>query len=30
MLYTKPTYTHQYLQAQSCHRDVYKNSILYR
>ena len=26
-LYTKPTDTHQYLHATSCHRAVYKNSI---
>ena len=28
-LYTKPTNTHQYLHATSCHRAVYKNSIAY-
>ena len=28
-LYTKPTDTHQYLHATSCHRAVYKNSIAY-
>ena len=27
--YTKPTDTHQYLHATSCHRAVYKNSIAY-
>ena len=26
-LFTKPTDTHQYLHATSCHRSVYKNSI---
>ena len=26
-LYCKPTETHQYLHAQSCHRNVYKGSI---
>ena len=29
-LYCKPTNTHQYLHAQSCHRNVYKGSIPYR
>ena len=28
-LYCKPTDTHQYLHAQSCHRNVYKGSIAY-
>ena len=28
-LYCKPTDTHQYLHAKSCHRDVYKGSIAY-
>ena len=29
-LYCKPTDTHQYHDAQSCHRNVYKGSIAYR
>ena len=28
-LYCKPTDTHQYLHAQSCRRNIYKNSIAY-
>ena len=28
-LYCKPTDTHQYLHAQSCHRNLYKTSIAY-
>ena len=28
-LYCKPTDTHQYLHAQSCHRNIYKKSIAY-
>ena len=28
-IYTKPTDTYQYLQATSCYRAVYKNSIAY-
>ena len=28
-LYCKPTDTHQYLHAQSCHSNVYKGSIAY-
>ena len=28
-LYCKPTDTHQYLHAQSCHRNVYKKCIIY-
>ena len=28
-LYCKPTDTHQYLHAESCHSNVYKGSIAY-
>ena len=28
-LFTKPTDTHQYLHATSCHRSIYKRSIPY-
>ena len=28
-LYCKPTDTHQYLHAQSCHRNLYKKPIAY-
>ena len=28
-LYCKPTDTHQYLHAQSCHRNIYKKLIAY-
>ena len=28
-LYCKPTNTHQYLNAESCHRNVHKGSIAY-